>query len=25
MEQMNRYFFGGGEVDKAAGYVPPAR
>jgi len=24
-EQMNRYFFGGGEVDKAAGYVPPTR
>jgi len=24
MEQMNRYFFGGGNVDAAAGYVPPA-
>jgi Fe-S cluster biosynthesis and repair protein YggX len=25
MEQMDRYFFGGGDVDKAAGYVPPTR
>jgi Fe-S cluster biosynthesis and repair protein YggX len=25
MEQMNRYFFGGGSVDTAAGYVPPQR
>jgi Fe-S cluster biosynthesis and repair protein YggX len=25
MEQMERYFFGGGNVDAAAGYVPPAR
>ncbi|AAZ95977.1 MAG: oxidative damage protection protein [Thiobacillus sp.] len=25
MEQMERYFFGGGNVDAAAGYVPPTR
>ena len=25
MEQMERYFFGGGNVDAAAGYVPPSR
>jgi len=25
MEQMERYFFGGGNVDQAAGYVPPSR
>ena len=25
MEQMERYFSGGGNVDAAAGYVPPAR
>ncbi len=25
MEQMNRYFFGGGNVDTAAGYVPPSK
>ncbi|KAB2319855.1 oxidative damage protection protein [Betaproteobacteria bacterium SCN1] len=24
MEQMSRYFFGGGAVDQAAGYVPPS-
>ena len=24
MEQMERYFFGGGAVDEAAGYVPPS-
>ena len=24
MEQMERYFFGGGSVDEAAGYVPPS-
>ena len=24
-EQMSRYFFGGGAVDQAAGYVPPTR
>lgn len=25
MDQMNRYFFGGGSVDAAAGYVPPSK
>ena len=25
MEQMERYFFGGGSVDAAAGYVPPSK
>ena len=25
MEQMERYFFGGGNVDAAAGYVPPGK
>jgi Fe-S cluster biosynthesis and repair protein YggX len=25
MEQMERYFFSGGVVDAAAGYVPPGR
>jgi len=25
MEQMDRYFFGGGSVDQAAGYVPPSK
>lgn len=25
MEQMERYFFSGGKVDQAAGYVPPSK